>query len=209
MGKEILHIHRVHSPVRVLGPFSRAVIWVQGCVGNCRGCIAPYTKDMLKGTAIQRDALLEWVLSCEEIEGITISGGEPMLQAGTLSRLIDDCRKEKDMGVVCYTGHVYDELAKSVDPDIISLLKKADILIDGPYIRKLHGSYLWRASSNQRLIPLTDRYRNIVETLDSKTDKTAGIEFSLESSGLILYSGIPSTPDFDTKMIRQLNRKDK
>ncbi|NEQ18844.1 MAG: radical SAM protein [Microcoleus sp. SIO2G3] len=41
MNEKILRLFSRQSPVSVLGPGQRAVIWVQGCRFACKNCIVP------------------------------------------------------------------------------------------------------------------------------------------------------------------------
>ena len=112
---------------------------------------------MEKGTPIDIDALaIEITFS--KADGLTISGGEPFLQARELSKMLDIITSKKDMGVIVYTGYRYEDLQENDDAKM--LLSKVDLLIDGPYIRHLDDGKSLRGSSNQRIILLTDRYKD-------------------------------------------------
>jgi anaerobic ribonucleoside-triphosphate reductase activating protein len=126
------------------------------------------------------------------------------MQSRELVAVVDTIRKQRDLGVVAYTGRTIESLVDSGDPDILAFLDRVDLLIDGPYVRSQHADLLWRASRNQRLIPLTNRYRSLVENLTPATDRSAGIEFTY-SDGVVYYVGIPSDPDFHENMAREMN----
>ncbi len=143
--------------VTVLGPGTRYVLWVQGCYQNCEGCVAANAKDMEKGTPIKISALVYEILFSNS-EGITISGGEPFMQAEELSDLLGKIKKKKDLGVIVYTGYLYEELLKNSAAK--KLLSHIDLLIDGPYIKSLDDGKSLRGSSNQRILFLTDRYKD-------------------------------------------------
>lgn len=155
--KEYIYVYMKEPAVHVLGPGLRYVLWVQGCKQRCPGCIAEGAQNMEKGTPIDIDALaIEIALS--KADGLTISGGEPFLQARQLSKMLDIIAGKKDMGVIVYTGYTYEDLKKISDAKM--LLSKIDLLVDGPYIRNLDDGKSLRGSSNQRIIPLTDRYKD-------------------------------------------------
>ena len=78
------------------------------------------------------------------------------MQAEALCELIAAVKEKKDLGVIVYTGYLLEEL-ESV-PYAKELLAQIDLLIDGPYQRELDDGRSLRGSSNQRVIPLTDRY---------------------------------------------------
>lgn len=134
--KNHINIHRLISPVSVLGYGRRAVIWVQGCSNNCIGCIAVDAKNPDGGAMYSIAQLKEWVLAQDDIEGITISGGEPFEQADALSLFLKEL-KEYNLGVICYTGLIYEEIRKNSGQK--RLLDYIDLLIDGPYVREAHG----------------------------------------------------------------------
>ena len=153
-----IYYHMKEPAVTVLGPGSRYCLWVQGCPRNCPGCIAGNTHRMEDGKPIEIGAL-SWEIALSHAEGLTISGGEPFLQAPALAELIRLVRQIRPMGVIVYTGYLYEELLRM--PQAADLLAQTDLLIDGPYIQELDDAKGLRGSANQRVIPLTDLYRNI------------------------------------------------
>ena len=67
-----------------------------------------------------------------------------------------------------------------------------DLLIDGPYRPARHGDLRWRGSSNQRLVPLTERYRDVL----AEPDIGQGLEFTLGIDQTLSWAGVPSVPGF-------------
>lgn len=181
-----IRIHNYQDGVTKLGPGTRFVIWTQGCVRSCKGCMTPVSQDINGGRLIDTEQLAELVLESKR-EGLTISGGEPFLQAQELCRLIDLIRRKADIGVIIYTGYTYEELANSNDEDRKRLLEMADLLVDGPYIDELNDGKNLRGSSNQRAIALTDRYKESVELYGSKK---AEVEFFVKENKVVLV-GVP------------------
>ena len=84
----------------VLGPYKRYAIWVQGCNKRCKGCIAPGAQPLSGGYSVSVEDLAADILSVSDIEGITISGGEPFLQQEALCELIALVRRKRDIGVI-------------------------------------------------------------------------------------------------------------
>lgn len=151
-----IYVYMREPAVNVLGPGVRYVLWVQGCHRRCPGCVAKNSYNMEEGTRISAGALaMEIALS--KAEGLTISGGEPFLQAEALADMIAKIKKLKDMGVIIYTGYTYEKLQEM--PTARRLLEMTDLLIDGEYIAELDDGKSLRGSSNQRVIPLTNRYK--------------------------------------------------
>ena len=145
--------------VHTLGPGNRYCLWVQGCPRRCPGCVSPTDQPLDGGYQMSIQALAAEI-ALSKPDGITISGGEPFLQASALAEMLV-CMKEAfsfDPGVIVYTGYCIEELKEVPGAD--ALLAQTDLLIDGPYIQELDDGRSLRGSSNQRIIPLTDRYAN-------------------------------------------------
>ncbi len=191
-----LRIFRREAPITVLGPGKRAVIWVQGCPFACRNCIVPESWDEGAGEAVPVAELVEWALAQKDIEGLTLSGGEPMAQAGALAELVRQVRARRDLGVVCYTGYTYEYLRDHATGNQQELLRQIDLLIDSVYLEQRHADLLWRGSANQRLICLSERYREAVCALSAEADRSAGVEFFRNDQGAIAFAGVPNQPGF-------------
>lgn len=205
--QDYLRIFRRQSPVTVLGPYKRSVIWVQGCEFACPGCIVPESWDAAGGEAITLTNLANWILAQPDIEGITLSGGEPMLLAAALASLIDTLRQSKDLGVMCYTGYRFEQLQQQGTEAQKSLCDRIDLLVDGTYIESLHGDLLWRGSSNQRLLLLTDRYRQVVMQQLDLGDRSAGIEFAVDVTGAFYFTGVPARKGFRAEFEAGMQRR--
>jgi anaerobic ribonucleoside-triphosphate reductase activating protein len=193
---EVIRVYRRQAPVMVLGPGRRAVVWVQGCPLGCKGCIVPESWDDGTGESVSVHDLACWVSRQPAIEGITLTGGEPMEQAGALVGLVDLLRVSDDFGVVCYTGYTLERLHHMGTKAQKALLERTDLLIDGPYIEHLHSPLLWRGSSNQRLVALTGRYRCWVPEPNSDADKFAGLQLLVDTDGSFSFVGVPPQPRF-------------
>lgn len=165
-----LNIYIKERNIKTLGPYNRFGIWVQGCNRSCDGCVARMSHDPRSGTQIDTGALA-WEIILSDTEGITVSGGEPFLQAAALTELITKVKRRRDIGVIIYTGYLLEELS-DVD-GAADLLSFTDLLIDGPYIRELDDGLSLRGSSNQRVLPLTERYKDHLDeygTLSRQTE---------------------------------------
>lgn len=178
-----------------LGPGLRHVLWVQGCCFRCDGCIASSYHDR-KGTETEASELAEEFLyrASPHIEGITVSGGEPFLQAEGLLEFVRILKKQRDWGVICYTGFTMEELREreKSDPYVGALLEEMDMLIDGRYIRELDKGDALRGSSNQRIWCLTDRYRDQIETVYGSKNRQMTVRF--EDNKMVMI-GVPGEDD--------------
>src|SRR5215213_5527036 len=190
-----LNIAAMVNCTQALGPGTRAVVWVQGCPLNCRGCLAPNWIPFIAATSMTPDQILER-LDLDAITGLTFSGGEPMEQAAGLAALVRLARQKKDLDLICFTGYRYDRLLK--DPPntgVPELLAEVDVLIDGPFIESLNDSFGLRGSSNQRVIHLTSRLKEY--DLESTTRK---VEIRV-TDGELRFIGVP-TPGILSAMRR-------
>jgi hypothetical protein len=92
-------------------------------------------------------------------QGITLSGGEPFIQASELAELALAAH-QAGLDVVTYTGYTYEQLIEEPSDGIKALLAASDILIDGKYIHELRSvSLQFRGSSNQRIIDLAETHK--------------------------------------------------
>lgn len=131
----------------------RFVVFTQGCTHNCKGCHNPQTHDLNGGYDVSVERILEEFYKNPLLKGITISGGEPLLQAKALIPLVKEIKKSKD--VVIYTGYTIEKLQNMSDPVIDELLSYCDILIDGRFILAEKDLTLtFRGSRNQRIIDM-------------------------------------------------------
>ena len=102
---ESIRIHQKISGSRANGPGNRAVIWVQGCSLNCPGCFNPKTHEEESGEILSVEDLFNWILSLDErIEGITISGGEPLQQLKPILTLLQRVKSETTLTTFMFSG---------------------------------------------------------------------------------------------------------
>jgi anaerobic ribonucleoside-triphosphate reductase activating protein len=193
MSEPVVVINRTLDCCGVLGPGRRAVIWVQGCPLRCRGCVAPETLPFAGGETRPVPELADWLVGLTDIEGVTLSGGEPFSQAGPLAELLDAVRASRPgFTAMSYSGFRFEALHRGT-PAERALLDRLDLLVDGPYVEARHADLLWRGSTNQRLLPLTERYAEVTARADSSG---AGIEVSVGGDGSFSWAGVPATPGF-------------
>lgn len=192
MGNEELLIAAVQEHCEVLGPGRRFVLWVQGCPFSCPGCIASSMRSLDGGKLVSVSKLAEQILSTEGIEGITISGGEPFLQARELAELLKLIKNKKALGVIVYSGFTYEKLQEMICdfPEIEEFLSMIDLLIDGPYVEAKNMNYGMKGSANQRTILLTDRYKDCLELYnDPKSGRKSEI---YQAEDHTFMAGVPS-----------------
>ncbi len=94
------YVHSFESFGSVDGPGVRFIIFLSGCAMRCQFCHNADTWDMKAGTEYEADEVLAKALRYKaywgDKGGITVSGGEPMLQ---IDFLIELFKKAKEKGV--------------------------------------------------------------------------------------------------------------
>lgn len=90
-------IHSFQSLGTVDGPGVRFVVFLQGCPLRCGCCHNPDTWDTSAGTEYEAADVLSRILRCKSYfgknGGVTVSGGEPLLQADFVRELFVLCRE--------------------------------------------------------------------------------------------------------------------
>ena len=131
--------------------------WCQGCPIRCDGCHNKQTWDFNGGIEIDRDELVNQIISAINANGIkrsfSVLGGEPMAIENVDNTLyiIKAVRKRyPKIKIYLWTGYVIEALSSDIDKEIFSLV---DVVIDGPYMKNQKDITLnLRGSSNQRVI---------------------------------------------------------
>lgn len=94
------HIHSTESFGAADGPGVRFIVFMQGCHMRCRYCHNPDTWKMDGGDEVTADEILKRALRFKPYwgkdGGITISGGEPLLQIDFVIELL---KKAKELGI--------------------------------------------------------------------------------------------------------------
>ncbi len=140
-----------------LGPGLRYVIWVQGCPFNCKGCITPDGIPIVENNLLEINQIISAICANRKITGITISGGEPFLQASKLVKILSAVKSIRpELDIIVFSGFNLNDLDWIEAKELLQLI---DVLIDGKYIDKLNDNKGLRGSSNQKVHYLTDRLK--------------------------------------------------
>ncbi len=183
----LLNLAEICPSTRTLGPGQRFAIWVQGCCFNCRGCVSPEWIPQKQATEIDSQHLANYILSIPGTEGLTVSGGEPMLQAAALSELFNNLRQQQDISIICFTGFTLTQLQAQNNPEIDQILTLIDVLIDGQYLPEFNDNQGWRGSSNQVVHFLTSRH---LPEASLFTQRQRDVEIHLRSNEALMV-GVP------------------
>jgi len=195
-SSEFLCVHATINRTKVLGPGERFALWLQGCEKNCVGCMSLSSRNIDAGTLLSVDSLLVKILQENNIEGVTISGGEPFLQFKALHNLLRKLREKSSFGIIIYTGYYLAELHNMNVPEIDDIIAKySDIIIDGPYIDELNDGKSLRGSSNQTVHFLSSRYKDSASSVYVQDDRKYEIHYNSEEAFLV---GIPDKKGYQT-----------
>lgn len=152
-----MYIARILYPVKVLGPGKRIGIWFDGCTHHCVGCSNPelWEKQEKYHTKIETVMnMLEGVVRNNDVDGFTLTGGDPIEQPDALRELLPEISRYTN-DIILYTGYQYEEVREKYD----DILRYIAVLIDGPYIENKNREELLKGSTNQRIIILADKYK--------------------------------------------------
>ncbi len=140
----------------------RAVVYLQGCVHACPGCHNPTSHPLDGGYLADTDAVLAELLANPLVGGLTISGGEPLLQPEATLALASGA-KFRGKSVWVYTGFLLEELLQR--PGARDILRVIDALVDGRFlIEQRDLAVPYRGSRNQRILRSADWAALIAET---------------------------------------------
>ncbi|WP_114569824.1 anaerobic ribonucleoside-triphosphate reductase activating protein [Exiguobacterium flavidum] len=137
------------------GPGLRSVLFFAGCPHRCDGCHNPASWNARGGTEWEMSEVLDWIKTSGHRK-LTISGGEPFLQADALAELTDILARE-GYDIWVYTGYTLEALRQMPSDSVKRILNTIDALVDGPFVlaeRTLSLPY--RGSTNQRIIAKVD-----------------------------------------------------
>ena len=106
-------IHSFQSLGTVDGPGVRAVVFMQGCPLRCACCHNPDTWDLGGGKIVSAEEIFRKIQRLRAYfgkdGGVTVSGGEPLLQADFVAELFSLCRADGISCALDTSGCVYNE----------------------------------------------------------------------------------------------------
>jgi len=136
----------------------RAVLFVSGCPHHCPGCHNEIAQDYNYGEEFKETEIIERIKNNSILNGITISGGEPLCKENIseVNNFIEKVKKEKpNFNVWCYTGYTLEQLKNRNDEVTNKTLNNIDVLVDGKFIQERKNPEIrFRGSDNQRILDL-------------------------------------------------------
>lgn len=157
MPESVLRLHHFEPLSRANGPGLRSVLWLQGCTLNCPGCFNPLTHTKDTGQPVTVEAIFDQMIALgDRIEGITVSGGEPLQQAAALVELLQHLRLKTTLSILLFTGFTWEEVNRL--PEAPAILDSVDVLLAGRFQVNLRIASGLRGSSNKTIHLLSPRY---------------------------------------------------
>lgn len=154
MSNETIRIAGSVNDSVVDGPGLRFTIFTQGCPYGCVGCHNPETWSAEGGEVVEVQSLIDKWRKNPMLDGITLSGGEPLFQKEKLLPLINAALAD-GLNIVMYTGSTIEKLRRNNDEITNEILSKIHYLVDGPFVLKeINLNLLYRGSNNQRIIDM-------------------------------------------------------
>jgi anaerobic ribonucleoside-triphosphate reductase activating protein len=168
---------------KVNGPGNRFVLWTQGCSKGCSECFNPETWSTNIYKELSPRQIFELIKNFE-VDGITISGGDPLEQEDELLELLmllSSMRLRK--GIILFSGFTRAEISSNIIRE--SCLRYIDVLIDGRYEKNLKVDFSLRGSSNQEFYFFSNKISSDELCFDQEIEIS-----SLE--GDIMMTGFPN-----------------
>jgi len=185
---------------RANGPGLRCVVFVQGCNLGCPGCWN-FLSHPFHGTESAVETILAEVVTCHRqysLDGVTMSGGEPMQQADDLAEFLQGLRSVLPrLSVGMFTGYSEEELEngryftrRGVDEDQRralwrSIRSQLDFAVMGRYDRLQPSDAPMRTSANQVLRLFSARHTEM--DFSPQT-----VEITIAADGLTQTTGFPT-----------------
>lgn len=178
-----IRVHATEARSRANGPGARFVVWMQGCTLGCAGCFNPATHPDIGGRDIDVSELVSELAQAASrgIEGLSLSGGEPLQQAAAAVELLDAARA-LGLSTLAFSGYTIEEIREL--PHGPEVLARLDVLIDGRYVSTQRLASGLRGSANQRIQLLTQRYSA------AEVEATPVAEIRIGPTGEVVLTGV-------------------
>jgi len=145
----------------------RVVLFCTACDHYCKNCHNQETWQAINGIPFDENAtnLIYQELEKDYIDGITLSGGDP-LNVNNLDDILTLCKEVKakypNKTIWLYSGYSWSYIFDCVNTvDVFNnqkrqqILQYCDVLVDGKFIEELADvKYPWAGSTNQRVIDI-------------------------------------------------------
>jgi pyruvate formate lyase activating enzyme len=158
------YIHSVETAGTVDGPGIRYIVFTTGCPLNCVYCHNPDTRKMKSGKLVNSFDILKEIHEYKDYHkatggGVTISGGEPMVQPEFISSIFAGCKQMNVHTTLDTSGFLNNKLSdeqlanvdlvlldiKSMLPDIYKKITKVELQPTLDFAKRLEklGIKVW------------------------------------------------------------------
>lgn len=126
------YIHSIESFGTVDGPGIRFVVFTQGCPLRCLYCHNPDTWEVGKGKKMTADEILaqyELTKSYYKEGGLTVTGGEPLLQIDFVIELFEKAKRKNIHTCIDTSGIIFDKNSENIVKKMDKLLSVTDLIL--------------------------------------------------------------------------------
>lgn len=170
-------IHSIQSLGTLDGPGVRFVVFLQGCNLRCGCCHNPDTWDISGGTEYKAEEIVKKAVRYREYfgkdGGITLSGGEPLLQAAFVRDVFERCHAEGIHTCLDTSGSVWNADTRALlavtDRVLLDIKYTDDVLYRKHVGCALEKPIAFLAYLDEKKIPVTLR-QVIIPTLNDSKD---------------------------------------
>lgn len=194
-----INVHAIVYDSFVNGPGRRMVVWFRGCPFHCKGCFNKDTWNFHTKRLMTISELAELICTYDG-DGVTFSGGEPMVQAPSFLKLL--CLIEMrnfPKGIMCFTGCEMEEIEAT--PIIQECMKHIDLTVVGRYEDALRQYSNIAGSSNQQFVFLDQEGRGKAKIATEEIEIDQDVEVHQGENNTLQITGFP---DIDREKLREL-----
>ncbi len=193
------------APITVLGVGRRLGLWVQGCRLRCPGCASSDTWVEGEGRMVDATELADTIVAeiqARRLDGLTLTGGEPLDQAEALAVVVERVRqslagREDRFDVLVFTGYA----ARAAPRQAGRLWSMIDVAVCGPYRHDLPSELALVASANQKMVILSQLGRSLYLL------PADGPRMQVVSDGTeLMMVGLPKPGDLDVLRQRMADK---
>ncbi len=164
-----MRILEIYRETTADGPGFRYSIYFSGCLHGCADCHNKHSWDFENGVEVTKEGIgkiIEEINDNPMLDGITLSGGDPMFSAIELLPVLKELKLGTGKNIWCYTGFTIEEIDENRQKDELysamwECLEYIDVLVDGKFYKELYDPELYyRGSKNQRIVKVREYLEN-------------------------------------------------
>lgn len=126
------YVHSIETFGTVDGPGTRYVVFVQGCPMRCKYCHNPDTWTPNVGNQMDTDEIIKDYEGYKEFYkngGMTVTGGEPLLQIDFLTELFEKAKAHGIHTALDTSGIIYNENNEALMKKFDRLIQSVDLVL--------------------------------------------------------------------------------